>query len=440
MAKFISFKGYSPKDFEENLIKTVWNFWKSLDIFTKIFIIIFAIFIIVTPYITTNLQTITQLASEPTPPVPFSPTFPIEQSVPDEILVKFKPGLSSAIVQQLEKQYKLTKKETIPGLNVEIFTVDQVVRDQIIIDLRKQPAVEYAEPDYIATQQSLPTDVGYSLQWNLINVKAPSIWNITQGSSAVVVAVIDSGIYANHEDLKGKIASGYNFITNTTDTSDLDGHGTAVAGVIGATTNNAIGIASLGWLTPLMPLKVCEKTSCNYVNIAKAIIYAADHGAKVINISLGGPSESLVLEDAALYAWNRGLVLTASAGNNGVDKILYPAAAKHVLAVGATDTNYKKAYFSNTGKELDLVAPGVDIYSTNLAGNYGSYGGTSLASAHVAALAALLMSAKTSLTNQQIVDYLQNSAARLEDTAWTKQYGWGRIDAEKAILKAINTQ
>ena len=377
------------------------------------------------------------------------------EAVADEILVKFKPDVAEESKKNIKNMSGLTTKKKIDRIGVEVLKVSAKDKDKVITDLTKNKAVDFAEPNFIGkVLDTIPNDPSFSQQWGPQKVKAPAAWDITTGSNSVIVAVIDTGVSA-HPDLTGKILPGYDFANNDNNPTDdfaPTGHGTKVAGIIGADTNNAVGMAGLSWQSPILPVKVCDTSgNCPDDIISSGIIYATDQGAKVINISLGDSAPSSTLENAVNYAWNKGVVVVAAAGNNGssptTNQVLYPAAYPNVVAVGATSQddplfgNDQRASYSSYGSALDIVAPGDFIYSTNYSGSYTSGSGTSFSSPHVAGAAALLW-AKGATTNSAVVDALYKGALDINDTAhygsgsgWDGYYGWGRLDIYNSLQK-----
>ncbi|MDP2672122.1 MAG: S8 family serine peptidase [Candidatus Daviesbacteria bacterium] len=363
-------------------------------------------------------------------------------SVADEILLKFKAGVPDQAKEKIRNEHRLKKQDEIEQIGVERVKVPSDKKDQILEALKHNPQVKYAEANFIAKLDDEPNDPAYvsGAEWHLKKIQASPAWDITKGSVSAIVAVIDSGVFAGHEDLGEQLVPGFNFTTNTTDTSDVNGHGTMVTGVITALTNNAKGVASLGRTSPVMPLRIVGTDgSLTYYALAQAITYAADHQAKVVNMSLGGTAISSTVQSSINYAWNKGLVLVAAPGNSGTAGIEFPASGTNVVAVGATDSNDQKASFSNTGTELDVVAPGQNIYTTTSSGSYIGANGTSFSSPLVAALAALIFSANPSLTNQQVVDIITQTTDDLGTVGWDDQYGWGIINACKALKAAVPT-
>jgi subtilisin family serine protease len=204
-----------------------------------------------------------------------------------------------------------------------------------------------------------PTDPLYSQQWHLSKIGAEQAWFTTSGSSMARIAILDSGVDASHPDLAGRLEPGWNFLTGTSDTSDILGHGTSVAGVAGASAFNGNGGAGVAWSSPLVPYVVLDSSnSARYSDIVAAITRAADQGIRIINISIGGKSPSKALQNAVNYAWSKGSIVVAAAMNDGNSTKSYPAACDKVVSVGATDWNDDRVEFSNYGPWLTLVAPG----------------------------------------------------------------------------------
>ncbi len=310
--------------------------------------------------------------------------------------------------------------------------------------------------------------------WGIKKINSEGAWNISKGSSNIVVAVVDTGVDRNHEDLQANMwvntkeipnngidddANGYvddyygcNFINITnkvcSDPMDDNGHGTHVAGTIGAVGNNAKGVVGVNWNSSIMVLKFLNSGGSGNVNDgATAIVYAADNGARVINNSWGGPSYSQVVHDAIEYAHSKNVVIVAAAGNSNIDVGLFsPASEEKVITVAATDSNDQKASFSNYGSKIDVAAPGVDILSTRASGdtlcaprgtivgtNYCRLSGTSMATPHVSGLAALILSKHPEFTNEDVRQVLRISADDLGSPGFDINFGRGRINAAKAL-------
>lgn len=361
------------------------------------------------------------------------------QSAPDRILVKFRSEVSEDVKEKIKKDKGLEKKDEIKQIGVEILKVPPQAKDKVLEALKKSDKVEYAEEDFERRLEDTPNDPAFAIaHWNLKKINSEAAWDITKGDPSVAVAVLDSGVLETHEDLVGKFtADRYNFVDGNTDVTDVTGHGTAVMGLVGAITNNAKGVASLGRNVSIMPLRVVKTDGyADSSKIADAIIYAANNGAKVINISLGGLGESQTEQDAINYAWGKGVVLAAAAGSSGTEGIVYPAKSDNVIAVGGTDANDLKANFSNTGQGLDVVAPGVNVYTTTRLGAYSGFSGTSSSTPHVSALAGLIFSLNPNMANQELVDIITSTALDLGATGWDDQFGFGRINALAALQGA----
>jgi type VII secretion-associated serine protease mycosin len=313
-------------------------------------------------------------------------------------------------------------------------------------------------PTFFRDQEDLPepvtpNDTHYSAyQWNLPQIEAPYAWTLSTGSGDVIVAVLDTGVDLDHPDLQGKTVSGFDFVNNDSDASDDEGHGTHVAGIVAARTNNSQGVAGVSWESKIMPVKVLDWSGGGtHSEIAEGIRWAADHGAHVINLSLGGESGSTTLQNAINYAYNQGVLVVASAGNSYQEgnPVIYPAAYPHVVAVAATGDQDEHASYSETGSYVDVAAPGGNptsgwdsnpnhwIMSTYLGGSgYAQVVGTSQAAPHVAGLAALVWSVSSSLSNDQVEQIIEETAVDLGDSGRDDVFGYGRIDAYSALVRA----
>ncbi|MFS1511252.1 S8 family peptidase [Chengkuizengella sp. SCS-71B] len=348
-----------------------------------------------------------------------------------EIIVKFKEKTTKDVKKQIHLEENAEVLKTNEQIGFEVVKVKGKSIEKALEKYNKRADVEFAEP--IVEYHALfdPNDPLYSSdQYGPQIIEADSAWDITTGSSNVLVAVIDTGVDENHEDLKGKVVRGYDFIDNDNNPADINGHGTHVAGTVGALTDNRVGVAGVAPDVKIMSVRVLDRDGFGTnEGVANGITYAADNGADVINLSLGSPSSSRVVEDAVNYAWDRGVVVVAAAGNAGNRKRNYPAYYTNTIAVAATDENDRKASFSTFGSWVDVAAPGVDIVSTRLGGGYVSYNGTSMASPHTAGLAALL--ASQGLSNVEIRDKIESTADPINGTG--RYWEHGRINAYNAV-------
>lgn len=333
--------------------------------------------------------------------------------------------------------------------------------------LAADPTVELVEPDRIRhVAIAAPDDPRYSEQWHLATIRAQQAWQWFPGRypasslnlNRVRVAVIDTGADCTHPDFAnaggtstdtaagGQLNWARSVAAVPTAVSpaacawqDDNGHGTAVAGLAGAATNNRTGVASLGAMLELAIYKVANASgSSTDARLADAIVDAVDQGAGVVTMSLSGPSYSQVLQDACDYAWSRNVIVVSAAGNNSGSTPAYPAANNHVIGVSAIDTNGTVASFSNRGSPVDVAAPGVSILTTTpvvggrYAPSYAAIFGTSMAAPQVAALVGLLASASPGVPVDSVVQRIERSADLPQDGR-SPDLGWGRIDAERAI-------
>ncbi|MDD5555920.1 MAG: S8 family serine peptidase [bacterium] len=340
-------------------------------------------------------------------------------------------------------------------------------------DYARDPAVEYAEPDYVAHGGArIPDDPSFPLQWGMRNtgqtggtpgadISATAAWEWQTGSADIIVAVVDSGSDFDHPDLAGRFRAnpgetpgsgtdddgngfvddvyGWDFVNDDNWPQDDHGHGTHVAGIAAAGTDNGTGVAGVAWGCPIMTVKVLNSGNWGYWSwIENGMRYAVDNGARAINLSIGGYSPSSSLEDTVNYVHANGGILLVATHNYG-GAITYPAKYDNVIAVGATDHDDQRWSSSNYGPELDVVAPGVSIHSTLWNDTYASWSGTSMAAPHVTGVAALLLSVRADLTFERVKQLLESTAADevgrpSEDTpGWDQYMGWGRIDASRAL-------
>lgn len=244
----------------------------------------------------------------------------------------------------------------------------------------------------------------------------------------------------DHPDLKGRLVPGINIVDPSNPPDDDVGHGTHVAGIIAAEVNNNEGIAGMTWYTKIMPVKVLDSTGAGSTySVAEGIIWATDHGAKIINMSLGNYAEAEFLHDALKYAHERGVVIVAASGNDNTDRPGYPAAYPEVIAVSATDPDESRAEYSNYGDYIDVAAPGTSIPSTYPGSRYAALSGTSMACPHVSALASLIRATNSHLTNTEVTDILRRTAKDLGRSGKDNDFGYGQIDVKAALLASNGT-
>ena len=360
-----------------------------------------------------------------------SASMPVQAQTKSRLLFRLKDGASMSDGESLVHSYGLSKKSTIPQLRMFVVEVPQGSVDTVRNALARNKLVDFAEVDQCVAVASTPNDPYYANQWYLTKVSSPQGWDISSGSSSVVIAILDTGVDASHPDLAGKLLLGYNTYDDNYDCSDVFGHGTMVAGVIGAETNNGVGVASLGWSCSLLPIRVTDLSGyAYYSSLSEGIVYAADHGAKVASMSFAVYGASS-LSTAAKYMNDHGGVVIAAGGNSGTT--VNEAANPYVISVAATDSLDQCASFSTSGPFIDLAAPGVSIYTTARGGGYASPSGTSFSAPMVAALAGLLYSADPTMSPSRVESILEGSAVDLGASGWDPSYGWGRIDAGAAL-------
>jgi thermitase len=309
--------------------------------------------------------------------------------IPDQVVIQFAPDATEAERTSYIQSLGGTVVNQIDALDTVVVTVSGEIAQE---PLPESPAIAAAEPDYyVSALDLIPNDPSYSEQWALSAIGAPSAWEqMPADAPQVTVAVIDSGICASHLDLAGRILDGWDFIESDAVPQDDFGHGCSVSGVIAANMNDGLGIAGVAPNAQIMPLRVLNGSGVgSYSDVAAAIVYAADNGAKVINLSLGGSNPSSTLENAVNYAISKGTVVVAAAGNNGTEGALYPAAYPDVIAVGSVDPDLKHSSFSNYGSQIDIWAPGRNILTTKRDGSYGLVSGTSFAAPYVAGAEAI---------------------------------------------------
>lgn len=358
------------------------------------------------------------------------------------IIVKPKATMPEAALNALVSAHGGREHRNIPQLNARIIRLPANACKKTLAALSKHKDVEYAEPDYTATAFNVANDPQFTSgnQWALGKIEAANAWTTTVGSSDVVVAVIDSGVSASHPDLAGKVLPGYDFFNNDADPTDDNGHGTAVAGLIGAATNNGIGMAAVSWNSMILPVKALGADgSGSYSAISNAIIWAADNGASIINLSLGGTSASTTLQNAINYAWNRNCVIIAAAGNSGNNIPQYPGACTNVVAVSATDIKDARTSWSNFGSYVDIAAPGANVLTLQGANSYSNWNGTSFSSPITAGVVALMASANSSLNNTSLVNTLLANADDLGAVGYDVNFGNGRVNARRAVQAALGT-
>jgi len=352
-------------------------------------------------------------------------------------------------VRAIAQQYNVN-----PRLNSEFSEADHIYileGDKRLLNALKKSKLsketEFIEPNYVYSASEFPNDPEYSKQWNLRSINVEAAWDETKGSG-VTVAVIDTGI-SPVPDLKDtKFVKGYDFVNDRIEAYDDAGHGTHVAGTIAQSTNNGYGVAGVAYEASLMPLKVLAASGGGTVaDIAEAIRYAADNGADVINMSLGGSGESKLMEEAIDYAYQKGVFLVAAAGNSSQNSASYPARYPHVIGVAALDSVGVKAPYSNFGAGVDISAPGGSEAGKILQETidpetnepvFVGYQGTSMAAPHVAGVAALVKATGVKEPDE-VLSVLKQSARVIKEDP-LNHFGAGHLDASAAVKLAVRGQ
>ena len=386
--------------------------------------------------------------------------------VAGEILVKFKPEVKKETIDKINKEFGVEIKKKLRIKNVYRLKVppDKTI-NEMLKKYKEDPNVEYAEPNYIRKAFLTPNDPRYTSteQWGIDKIQAPQAWDTETGKASVVIAILDTGVDHDHEDLQGNMWTdsngyhGYDYVNGDSDPDDdhSQSHGTHCAGIVAAVTDNGTGIAGVSWESEIMAVKVLnsigEGTLWDEIN---GIDYAVDNGADIISMSFGTtfypPPSSALERDAINDAYNKGCLLVAASGNNNQPYVAYPAAYDNVIAVGATNQSDKRCdasdwgydlwgnpMGSNYGKELDVVAPGNTILSTVRMDlgppNYDSMNGTSMATPFVSGLAALILSHLGGLAPSDVRRIIEKTAEDMPPSGWDQETGWGRINAYYAL-------
>jgi thermitase len=381
------------------------------------------------------------------------------------ILVRLSDPASGATskvaAEQMFASYGLLPHIYLPQIRVWVVQTLSVAFPETLVNLKDDPRILWAEPDGILTISELVPDDPYYLpqQANLRLMGLPWAWSFTTGSSDWPVAVIDTGIDLDHPDLQSKVwinldeipangldddgntyiddVNGWNFVNDSNSSQDDQSHGSHVSGILAAQTNNNTGIAGVAWSTPVMALKALNSAGKgNAGDVAEAILYAADNGARILNLSFGDDLEYQAIHDAIVYARGKGCLVAAAAGNTG-GAVEYPAAQPGVIAVAATDQNDLPASFSNRGPEIAVAAPGVNIYSADRFGGYFLASGTSASTPQVSGLAALIWDLRPGWSADQVTQAITSTAKDVWSGGRDNLTGWGRIDAGAAIFASL---
>jgi len=378
--------------------------------------------------------------------------------VADQLLVKL-PDDQTVPDQATLARAGIRLLRTIPQLGLALVgTQPDVDLAATAADLQTRGGFAWAEPNYTFGLDLEPNDPDYTARQvtYLGRIGMPAAWDRTIGLPQVIIAILDTGVDLTHEDLykgiwinPGEVpgngvdddgngfvddVNGWDFADNDNLPDDDYGHGTHVAGIAAARINNAVGVAGMAGIATIMPVDVFPSSAYGtYEDLIRAIIYATDNGADVINMSLGATSYSRGEQAAVDYAWAHGVVVVAAAGNTGRTSDHYPAAHAHAIAVAATDAYDNLAGFSTRGDFVDVAAPGIGVWSTYRGNRYGSMSGTSMATPHVSGLAALILSLNPNLTPDEVRALIEVNADDLGAPGWDPEFGHGRINAARAL-------
>jgi serine protease len=373
--------------------------------------------------------------------------------VPGEVIVKWRDsgnGPERARAHGLSVVAELgTAGASMPDV---VSTAGRPVAD-VIAELRADPAVEYAEPNYVVALAEDPAVAAVGVndpktgpQYSLDRMRVRDAWSLSVGSATGTVAVLDTGIDMGHPDLAGRILPGYDFVNDDEWAGDDNGHGTWVSGIIAANANDGIGIAGISWHDRILPVKIMNANGTGDTSdLTSGIVWATNHGATVINMSVGGFPYSSYVHDAVRYAWNNGVVLIGAAGNNATETAFFPASYPEVVSVSATQVDDEFSNWSNYGADVDVSAPGAAVLTTNcqvckpieqdISGDhrYTYISGTSFAAPNVAGVVALIRAEYPSMTNAWVVNRLKSTVDDLGYAGWDSRYGNGRVNAYRAV-------
>lgn len=359
----------------------------------------------------------------------------------NRILIQPRAGLSADNLAKILKVHQ-GRARRLGKSDVHVVDLPAGAADAVAKILARHSQLKLVELDRLVRASALPNDPYLSSEWHLGKVGAAVAWDSAPGmGDGVKIAILDSGVDASHPDLAGNLIAGYNFIDNNTNTTDTCGHGTAVAGTAAAVSNNSSGVAGIAGKAKIMPVRIASTDTASggcyayYSTVVSGINFAADNGARVINVSYVGIAASQAVLSAAQYAKSKGSLVFASAGNNGRDEGLTPTTA--MVVVSATDENDNLPSWSSYGNFVTISAPGTNIWTTSNGGGYGQWNGTSFASPLTAGIAALMMSGNPSLDNLSIESILYSTAVDRGAIGRDTYFGYGRVDAATAVRAAV---
>lgn len=370
-----------------------------------------------------------------------------ESAVAGQYVVKMKQALSTQQILDMAQNVGATVIKTANKMSSAVFEFPGGTDlTEKLESLKTNESVEFIEPNYKFSTSYTVNDPKTKEQNGLAIANLPKAWDITMGDPKVIIGIVDTGADLNHPDLKNKLITGYNVLTQgKTPPKDDNGHGTHCAGIAGAETDNRIGVAGTAPKCKIMPVKALDaKGTGDIFNVALGIIWAVDHGAKVVSLSLGGPKNETV-KRAVDYALMKNTVVVSAMGNDGKNVKAYPAALPGVISVGSIDFDKRRSDFSNYGDWISVVAPGSMIMSTlptytttmtefEKEKGYDYLDGTSMACPMVAGVAALVLSRNPDYTPAEVKERIESTATDLGTKGFDTQYGHGLINAAKAVL------
>jgi len=364
---------------------------------------------------------------------------------PNTVLVKLRPDATReqmAALQALYHDLDLRHEKHLLNKRMARIKISgaygQNQEEEIAEQIRATGAVLFAEADYVVPMSVIPNDPSYSSQWHHGKIGSEMAWNYSTGSSTVQVAMCDSGFDLSHPDLASQfVLPGYNTVKDNSEIDAINGHGTMTSGTLAAIGNNNVGVTGMAWNIRLMPIQITDRAdgASTYSDIVECIRYASDHGAKVANISYDYTYTSAAVSDAAAYMRAAGGLVVVAAGNGAAD-ISSWGPSPNLIVVGATDSNDLLTTFSNFGTPVDLVAPGLNIYTTEVGGIYGYVSGTSFSSPIVAGTAALIYSLNPSFTAAQVEQYLLSKTIDLGAQGVDPTFAGGRLSAGSSLQAA----
>lgn len=362
----------------------------------------------------------------------------------DTVLFQLKENASPENLQKLQivldQHQFVQERKLLHGKMKQIKALGNLKKlseEELAALILSSGAADFAEPDYLVSPTLMPNDPKFGSQWHHAKIGSQSAWDITTGHDSIRVVVCDSGIESTHPDLsQNLILPGYNSVDGSTSTEPVNHHGTLVAGTIGGTGSNGLGVAGLNWNVSILPGKISNTSDgwAYFSDMAECVRWGADSGAKVINLSYGAGDSSAVAS-AAQYLRDRGGLLFVSAGNDSIDVVAYPDFDSFVL-VGATNSSDVKTSWSNYGTAVDIVAPGENIVTTTLNGSYANAYGTSFSSPVTAGVAALIYAVNPSFSAAEVEGILFSTAKDIGALGEDNVYGFGRVDAGAAVAKA----